>query len=111
MSEPGSGRFVLTDPANRLISTGSPPIYVNGALITVSQWDVGVQFLLQGVNQIVVGQPAEVIAQPVTKVVMSPTHAKVFAEMLTRQVGEWEQKFGALPPTDVLLGTDTGGQS
>ena len=57
------------------------------------------------------------MVQRVARIVMSPTHAKVLAEIIKGAVGEWETRFGPLPDVAKLapdpaaaLESDAGGQ-
>lgn len=45
----------------------------------------------------------QLLTQRVARIMMSPTHAKVLAEMIRSAVNQWEDRFGALPAVDELL--------
>ncbi len=85
------------DPAD------SEPRYANSVTIGMSQWDLTIGFGLAAPEP---GSPVpemRLALTAVSRIVMSPTHAKVLAEMLTKTVGEWERRFGKLPKTAVLM--------
>jgi len=46
---------------------------------------------------------AHLVPRPVARVVLSPTHAKVLAEIIRRSVVEWEERFGTLPDVAALM--------
>lgn len=77
--------------------------YVNSAEIALSQWDMTIDFQL-ATPVMGGGQASEppFLAQRVARIVMSPTHAKVLAELIRGAVGEWETRFGPLPDVESL---------
>ena len=81
----------------------SEPHYANSATIGMSQWDLTIDF---GLATPAPGSPVSemrLALRPVSRIVMSPTHAKVLAELLTKTVSDWERKFGRLPKTSALM--------
>lgn len=75
--------------------------YVNSVGIQVSQWDLSIDFY----HQFGFASPsgAQRAQQIVCKTVMSPMHAKALAKVLQIAVDQWEEKFGPLPSTEVLI--------
>lgn len=81
----------------------SEPRYANSVTIGMSQWDLTIDF---GLATPAPGSPVsemQLTLRAVSRIVMSPTHAKVLAGLLTKTVGEWERQFGKLPKADVLM--------
>jgi hypothetical protein len=79
------------------------PRYANGATVAMSQWDLTVEFQQrQPVPDKPVSDP-EWDLRSIARIVMSPTHAKVLAEILSNAVTGWEHRFGAMPSTQALL--------
>jgi hypothetical protein len=76
--------------------------YVNSAEIAFSQWDMTVDFQLATPVKAAPDAESPFLVQRVARIVMSPTHAKVLAEMIHNAVGEWETRFGALPDVESL---------
>jgi hypothetical protein len=80
-----------------------PSRYVNSASIATSQWDVAIDF--QHSSQVPGSFPQPQVEQrPVTRVVMSPMHAKAMAHFLDQAVSKWEETYGPLPTVDRLMG-------
>jgi len=85
---------------------GAGPIqYCNAAQVIATEWDVSLDFA-----QLVLtlpqqpGESPSVVRNPLTRIVMSPQHAKAFLELLKRQVADYERQHGEIPllaqPTD-----------
>jgi hypothetical protein len=71
--------------------------YVNSTDIAFTQYDLTLGFQLVSQEKAApAGQP-QFRAQRVARIVMSPTHAKVLAQMIGTAVGQWEGVFGELP--------------
>jgi hypothetical protein len=66
-------------------------IYSNNVQFTFSPWDVIFVF---GENQSL--KDNILLVEQKMKVVMSPQHAKVFAQVLAEQVAKYEQTFGTI---------------
>jgi hypothetical protein len=71
--------------------------YVNSVEIAFSQWDMTLDFQLATPVKAASAGESPFMVQRVARIVMSPTHAKVLAEMIKGAVGEWETRFGPLP--------------
>jgi hypothetical protein len=78
-------------------------LYVNNTAIALSQWDVTVDFQLAAPPPRLTQGENLTESRQVARIVMSPTHAKVLAESISKAVGDWEERFGALPSVDELL--------
>ena len=80
------------------------PRYANGTTVAMSQWDLTIEFQQrQPVHDKSVSDP-EWDLRSIARIVMSPTHAKVLAEILSNSVATWEERFGPMPSTQTLLG-------
>lgn len=72
--------------------------YCNGVEIFNTQWDFTMELF-----HIVPSSAPEVGGQPsitrnvVERIVMSPTHAKAFMEILQQNVAQYEQQYGSIP--------------
>jgi hypothetical protein len=76
--------------------------YVNGTEIAFSQWDMTLDFQLATPEKAAPGGELQFVAQRVARITMSPTHAKVLAEMIRNAVSDWEARFGPLPDVSSL---------
>jgi len=76
--------------------------YVNGAQIGMTQWDLAIAFTLSFPAPDSTVENQRLTSQTVVRVLVSPTHAKVLASVLTKAVSDWESKFGRLPSVDQL---------
>jgi hypothetical protein len=86
--------------------SGSPDAasrYVNGTDIAFTQWDMTLDFQLAVGEKSATAGEMRFVAQRVARIVMSPTHAKVLAEMIRNAVSQWEERFGTLPDTNALM--------
>ena len=102
--------MTMLSPMGQPFQVGIPNIgmqqdlvrYVNSVNIQASQWDIAIDLFHQFV---VLGTPPapQTVQQVVIRAVMSPQHAKALAHILTKSVSDWEERFGALPPLDVLI--------
>ena len=84
---------------------GSPDVtsrYVNSTDIAFTQYDLTLDFQLVSQEKVAPAGQAQLRAQRVARIVMSPTHAKVLAEMIRTAVSQWEGTFGPLPDTASL---------
>lgn len=91
-------------PASDAGTTTAPAaLYVNGVRIDYTRWDMTIDLLLVTPAG---GIPAESGEEPayaterMTRVIMSPMHAKALAERLSDAIQAWEAGFGALPDKD-----------
>lgn len=74
--------------------------YVNGARIDYTQWDMTFDFLLitpAGDIPDTVDTEPDYLAERVSRIIMSPMHAKAFAASISNAVRAWEDRFGNLP--------------
>jgi len=74
--------------------------YVNGARIDYTQWDLTFDFLLvtpAGDIPEETGAEPDYSAERVSRIIMSPMHAKAFAARIREAVQAWEDRFGKLP--------------
>lgn len=81
-------------------ATAPAALYVNGARIDYTQWDVTVDLLLSTPAGEIPPEPgaeAAYATERMARVIMSPMHAKALAESLSDAVRAWESGFGALP--------------
>jgi len=76
--------------------------YTNSVTIGTTQWDVTLDFQFRTPAP---GNAAnaELPSQRVARLVMSPMHAKVLAEVIAGAIRAWEHNYGALPDAEVLL--------
>jgi hypothetical protein len=75
-------------------------LYVNGARIDYTRWDMTVDLLLVTPTGEIPAEPGkepEYATERMTRVIMSPMHAKALAESLSEAVRAWEARFGTLP--------------
>lgn len=80
--------------------TAPAALYVNGARIDYTQWDVTVDLLLStpvGEISPESGKESAYVTERMTRVIMSPMHAKALAESLCDAIRAWEAGFGVLP--------------
>lgn len=78
-----------------------PGRYVNSVGIRASQWDIAVDLIHQFAFPLT--PDPQLANQLVSRVVMSPMHAKALAHVLQTAVDGWQEKFGDLPSIDILL--------
>jgi hypothetical protein len=74
--------------------------YVNGARIDFTQWDMTFDFLLITPAEVIpeeAGTEPDYSAERVSRIIMSPTHAKAFAARIREAVQGWEEHYGQLP--------------
>ena len=86
--------------------SGSPDAasrYANGTDIAFTQWDMTLDFQLATAEKATPTGEVRFVAQRIARIVMSPTHAKVLAEMIRNSVSQWEDRFGTLPETEALM--------
>jgi Protein of unknown function (DUF3467) len=77
--------------------------YTNSVIIGATQWDLTIDFQLTTPAPGSTVSDPQFVAQRVARIVMSPTHAKVFAQFLGNAVGTWEGRFGPLPEAATLM--------
>lgn len=68
-----------------------PTAYANNAQVTMSNWDFRIDF-----GEVVSADDKEIVIQQRIGVVMSPQHTKALAQVLTKNVEEYEKSFGEL---------------
>jgi Protein of unknown function (DUF3467) len=71
--------------------------YVNSTDIAFTQYDMTFDFQIVTAEKVAPTGEPQFLAQRVVRIVMSPTHAKVLAEMIRNAVSQWEGRFGELP--------------
>ena len=64
-----------------------PEIYTNSVKTSISIYEIMLQLGLESEGKI----------KPICNVRMSPQHAKMLSEVLTRSVTEYEKKIGTIP--------------
>ena len=96
MTEDATNELVADVPAERVIERitpeGLPITYANNVLLHSSIWDFTMDFGL-----ILEATPSKLKFQDTAKVIMSPQHMAVFAEILADHVRQYEEKFGRIP--------------
>ena len=70
----------------------APTLYCNNVQMRISAWDI---CLFMG--EIVEANAEALVVKNKTTVYMSPQHAKVFAQMLTNNIAEYERVIGKIP--------------
>jgi hypothetical protein len=81
--------------------------YTNSVNASFTQWDVTLDFRFVtpppgGAEAGTAGAWTPGAGTPVARLVMSPMHAKVLAEVMSNAVQAWETRFSALPDIEVL---------
>ena len=71
---------------------GAPTYYSNSAEIMSSIWD----FMFK-LSEVVEATPERIVTKDLCKIIMSPSHAKVFAGILGKKIKEYEDQHGELP--------------
>jgi Protein of unknown function (DUF3467) len=91
----------MSEVPSPLASTTVPAaLYVNSVRIDYTQWDVTVDLLLitpAGDIPAEAGSETTYATERVTRVIMSPMHARALAESLSETLNVWEGRFGPLP--------------
>jgi len=91
----------MSEVPSPLASTTVPTaLYVNSVRIDYTRWDVTVDLMLitpAGDIPAEAGSETTYATERVTRVIMSPMHAKALAESLDETVRAWEGRFGSLP--------------
>lgn len=67
-------------------------VYSNSVQLEVSPWDFKFVF-----GEIKEASPIKLSIRDLIGVYMSPQHAKVFADVLNKNLKEYEEKFGKIP--------------
>lgn len=76
-------------------------VYTNAVTIGSSYFD----FQLNFGKQIIDGSKRSVTVKDVSRIIMSPQHAKILVTLLKKQVDEYENKFGVMrPPGQGVMG-------
>lgn len=99
MPKPGSRRKKQGQRVERIVPEDVPRYYTNSVEVLTSMYDV--QLRIGVIEE--AGEEGLVI-RTTARVFMSPQHAKSLADVLTRNVREYEERFGTLstgPDTDV----------
>jgi hypothetical protein len=68
------------------------PVYANDVWIQMSLWDLVMDF-----GVLMESSRERLRVQGLVRIAMSPQHAKVFAELLTRNIERYEKRFGPIP--------------
>ena len=69
------------------VESDIPEIYTNSVKTSISIYEIMLQLGLESEGRI----------KPICNVRMSPQHAKMLSEVLTRSVAEYEKKIGTIP--------------
>jgi hypothetical protein len=85
--------LVMEGEPERSRPEGVPTFYANNANFKTSLWDLTIDFGVI-VGQSSTGGPK---IQDVATVIMSPQHAKIFVEVLARNIQGYEEQFGEIP--------------
>ena len=104
----------MPDPvwATPMDPSETAPRYSNGTNVAMSQWDLTIEFQQRYPVPEKAVSDQEWGARSVGRIVMSPTHAKVLAGLLSNALAKWEERFGPLPSEQMLLhGSDDIGVS
>ena len=83
---------LLKRQPERQRSADVPTIYANNVSIKTSLWDMTIDFGL-----IVEATLEALVYRDEVTIIMSPQHAKVFAEAMTKTVEQYEQQYGPIP--------------
>jgi hypothetical protein len=75
----------------------APARYSNGVLVNATPWDISIEFQHLTVVGTADNSAPEVDVQTVARIVMSPQHARLFQDVLTGVVAQWEEQHGKLP--------------
>ena len=81
--------------------------YVNGVQVVFSPWDF--QLLFSQLSGMIVGDTPDQTNQEsrmISRLIMSPQHAKAFLQLLANNISTYEQNFGEIPD---LLSVDGSG--
>jgi hypothetical protein len=78
------------------------PKYVNGAQVGMTQWDLAIAFQLAFPAPDSTAENQHFTSQTVVRILVSPTHAKVLADVLAKAISDWESRFGPLPSIEQL---------
>lgn len=68
-----------------------PSVYTNNVEVTATPWDFRLTF-----GEVVNATKSGITVRPNIRVVMSPQHAKAFANVLLNNVAEYEKRMGAI---------------
>ena len=76
----------------KLPNESLPMFYANNVALKCSLWDFVLDFgLLHEAT------PQRIVYRDEVRVIMSPQHAKVFAQLLTDHINQYVDKFGPIP--------------
>jgi hypothetical protein len=95
----------MTDPVwpAALDPSDRGTLYANSVTMAGTQWDITMDFQLATPAPGTPVSETQLTPYRVARIIVSPTHAKVLAGLLTRAVTEWEEKFGKLPDASALM--------
>ena len=91
----------------RITPEGRPLFYANNVSIEWSIWDFALDFGI-----VVEADDERILFRDAARVIMSPQHALVFAEVIARNVEKYEAQFGPIPrhPGITLDDDEPGGE-
>ncbi|MEA2512338.1 MAG: hypothetical protein QOJ59_1825 [Thermomicrobiales bacterium] len=75
----------------RIHPDGIPVFYANNVGFRISVWDFALDF-----GMMIDANDERILVRDAATVIMSPQHAKVFSEVLARNVKNYEEQFGEL---------------
>ena len=71
---------------------GTSALYANSVMFRTSFWDIAMDF-----GMIVEADEEKLVIHDLATVTMSPQHAKVFSEVLAKNIKLYEEQFGPIP--------------
>jgi hypothetical protein len=93
----------VPSPWTDAASTSPVARYVNGSRIDCTRWDMTFDFMLitpeSDIPETAGTEPAYA-AERVSRIIMSPMHAKAFSARISEAVRAWESSYGELPTGD-----------
>jgi Protein of unknown function (DUF3467) len=91
-AETGNDPAPTKRPVQRITPENMQAVYANNVSMAISQWDISFAFglLLDATEN-------RIVVRDSVSVVMSPQHAKVFSQVLDRNIAIFEKQFGTLP--------------
>ena len=88
----------------RITSVDAPAIYANNVSLRTNLWDIRMEF-----GEVVEASEERLLIRDTVTVLMSPQHARIFAELLARHIRDYEAKFGPIPrPPDEASENEDG---
>ncbi len=76
----------------KITPEGLPTFYANNVAFRTLFWDFTLDF-----GQVVEASDEGLVIRDVATVVLAPQHARVFAEVLLRNIAQYEEQFGPIP--------------